>query len=84
MVGAVVDDGGGAVVWGLPKKKLGMEGPRGMVGAAGDRRWGVFLGRVGRRWATVWPVVADGSGGWRLKMNCMPLISYPTAGKSTD
>ena len=32
----------------------------------------------------VWPVVAGGSRGWRLKMNCRPLISYPTAAKSTD
>ena len=29
-------------------------------------------------------VVAGGSGGWRLKMNRGPLISYPTAAKSTD
>jgi len=38
----------------------------------------------GRQGAVVWPVVAGGSGGWRLKMNRMPLISYPTAAKSTD
>ena len=34
--------------------------------------------------SAVWPVVAGGSGGWRLKMNCRPLISYPIAAKSTD
>ena len=79
-VGVEVAGGGGAVAWGSPEKKLGKEGPRGMAGAAADRRWGVFSGRVG----AVWPVVAGGSGGWRLKMNRRPLISYPTAAKSTD
>ena len=96
-----VQDGGGgrrrwrgvgrAVAWGSPEKKLGTGGPRGMAGAAADRRWGVFSGRAGRRTAgrgrrgaAVWPVVAGGSGGWRLKMNRRPLISYPTAAKSTD
>ena len=83
---------GGAVAWGSPEKKLGMGGgPRGMAGAAADRWWGVFLGRArrrtagrGRRGDAVWPVVAGGSRGWRLKMNRRPLISYPTAAKSTD
>ena len=77
--------------WGSPEKKLGTGGPRGMAGAAADRRWGVFSGRAGRRTAgrgrrgaAVWPVMAGGSGGWRLKMNRRPLISYPTAAKSTD
>ena len=83
--------GGGAVAWGSPEKKLGTGGPRGMAGVATDQWWGVFSGRAGRRTAgrgrrgaAVWPVVAGGSGGWRLKMNRMPLISYPTAAKSTD
>ncbi|TKW71129.1 MAG: hypothetical protein DI610_11610 [Staphylococcus hominis] len=69
-VGAVVAGGGGAVAWGSPEKKLGTGGPRGMAGAAADRRWGVFSGRAGRRTAgrgrrgaAVWPVVAGGSGG---------------------
>ena len=90
-MGAVVAGGGGAVAWGSPEKKLGTGGPRGMAGAAADRRWGVFSGRAGRRTtgrgrrgAAVWPVVAGGSGGWMLKMNCKPLISYPMATKSTD
>ena len=63
-------------------------GARGMAGAAVDRRWGVFSRRAGRRTAgrgrrgaAVWPVVAGGSGGWRLKMNRRPLISYPTTAK---
>ena len=34
--------------------------------------------------AAVWPVVAGGSGGWRLKMNRKPLILYPMTAKSTD
>ena len=83
--------GGGALVWGSPEKKLGTGGPRGMGGVAADRRWGVISGRAGQRTAgrgrlgaAVWPVVAGGLGGWRLKMNCRPLISYPTAAKSTD
>ena len=87
-MGAVVAGGGGVVAWGSPEKKLGTGGPRGMAGAAADRRWGVFSGRVGRhtagrgrRGVAVWPVVAGSSGGWRLKMNRMPLISYPAAGK---
>ena len=53
---------GGAVAWGSPEKKLGTGGPRGMAGAAADRRWGVFSGRAGRRTtgrgrrgAAVWP-----------------------------
>ena len=47
----MVAGGGGAVVWGSPEKKLGTGGPRGMAGAAADRRWGVFSGRAGRRTA---------------------------------
>ena len=50
-MGAVVAGGGGAVAWGSPEKKLGTGGPRGMAGAAADRRWGVFSGRAGRRTA---------------------------------
>ena len=80
---------GGGV--GIAGEKARHGGPRGMAGAAADRRWGVFSGRAGRRTAgrgrrgsAVWPVVAGGSGGWRLKMNRRPLISYPTAAKSTD
>ncbi len=49
------------MAWGSPEKKLG-RGARGMVGAATDRRWGVFSGRAGRRTAShgrrgavVWP-----------------------------
>ena len=82
--------GGGVGIAG-EKARHGGVGPRGMAGAAADRRWGVFSGRAGRRTAgrgrrgaAVWPVVAGGSGGWRLKMNRRPLISYPTAAKSTD
>ena len=44
----MVAGGGGAVAWGSPEKKLGTGGPRGMAGAAADRRWGVFSGRAGR------------------------------------
>ena len=91
----MVAGGGGAVAWGSPEKKLGTGGPRGMAGAAADRRWGVVSGRAGWRGAAgVRPAAGDGarasaSGGWRLrewrlKMNCRPLISYPMAGKSTD
>ena len=68
-MGAVVTGGGWAVVWGSSEKRLGTGGPRGMAGAAADRQWGVFSGRAGRRTAgrgrrgaTVWPVVAGGSG----------------------
>ena len=39
------------MAWGSPEKKLGTGGPRGMAGAAADRRWGVFSGRAGRRTA---------------------------------
>ena len=67
-VGAVVAGGGRVVAWGSPEKKLGTRGPRGMAGAATDRRWGVFSGRAGRRTvgrgrrgAAVWP--AKGGGG---------------------
>ena len=69
-VGAVVAGGGGAVAWGSPEKKLGTGGPRGMAGAAADRRWGVFLGRAGQRTAgrerqggAVSQMVDGGSGG---------------------
>ena len=82
---------GGAVAWGSPEKKIGTGRPRGMAGVAADRRGGVFLGRAGRRTAgrerrgaAVLPVVAGSSGGWRLNMKRRPLISYPTAAKSTD
>ena len=77
---------GGGV--GITRVKARHGGPRGMAGAAADRRWGVFSGRCtagrGRRGAAVWPVVAGGSVRWRLKMNRRPLISYPTAAKSTN
>ena len=57
-------------------------------GGGGPAVGSVFgAGGAAHRWrraATVWPVVAGGSGGWRLKMNRRPLISYPTAAKSTD
>ena len=92
--GAVVAGGGGALAgrWRRDRRReSSARGPRGMAGAAADRRWGVFSGRArrrttgcGRRGAAVWPLVASGSGGWRLKMNRRPLISYPTAAKSTD
>ena len=59
-------------------------GPRGMAGAAADRRWGVFSGRAGRRTAGGRGLLFGRLRGWRLKMNHMPLISYPTAAKSTD
>ena len=64
-----VAGGGGrvdwAVGWGSPEKKLGAGGPRGMAGAAADRRWGVVSGRAGRPRAAG----AGGSagGGWRLR-----------------
>ena len=80
---------GGGV--GIAGEKARHGGARGMAGEAADRRWGVFSGRAGRhtdgrgrQGAVVWPLVAGGSGGWRLKMNRRPLISYPTAAKSTD
>ena len=76
---------------GIAEEKARHGGARGMAGAAADRWWGVFSGRARRRTAcgerrgaAVWLVVAGGSVGWRLKMNCKPLISYPTAAKSTD
>ena len=80
----MVAGGGGAVAWGSPEKKLGTGEPRGMAGAAADRRWGVVSGRRGGAGAGG---LAGGGWrlrGWRLKMNCRPLISYPTAAKSTD
>ena len=68
---------------GIAGEKARHGGPRGMAGAAADRRWGVVSGRAGRRTAgrerretAVWPVVAGGSGGWRLKMNCRPSLNY--------
>ena len=82
-MGAVVAGGGGAVAWGSPEKKLGTGGPRGMAGAAADRRWGVFSGRAGRR--TAGRGRRGGGylvgGGWRLrgcrlKMNCRPSLNY--------
>ena len=83
---------GGGV--GIPGKKLG--GGGGLEGwpvrlQTGGGEW--FRGGQGdvaaqaghgRRRPTVRPAVAGGSGGWRLKINCSPLISYPMAGKSTD
>ena len=62
----MVAGGGGAVAWGSPEKKLGTGGPRGMAGAAADRRWGVFSGRAGRRTAGRGRRGAAG-GGWRLR-----------------
>ena len=65
-MGAVVTDGGGAVAWGSPEKKLGTGGPRGLAGAAADRRWGVVSGQVGRctagrgRWFGRWWLAAQG------------------------
>ena len=54
-MGAVVAGGGGAVVWGLPEKKLGTGGgARGMAEAAADRWWGVVLGWAGRRFGRWW------------------------------
>ena len=59
-------------------------------GGGGPAVGSVFeAGGAAHRWpraagADVWPVVAGGSGGWRLKMNRRPMISYPTAAKSTD
>ena len=62
-VGAMVAGGGGAVVWGSPEKKLGTGGgATGMVGAAVDRRWGVFSGRAGRLFGWWW-LAAQGGGG---------------------
>ena len=79
------------MAWGSLEKKLGTGGLEGWPG----RRWtgggDYFRGQVERhtagreqQGAAVWPVVAGGSGGWRLKMNFRPLTSYPTAAKSTD
>ena len=71
---------GGAVAWGSPEKKLGTGG---LEGWPGRRRTGggeCFRGGRGG-------CLAGGGWrlrGWRLKMNCRPLISYPTAAKSTD
>ena len=58
---------GGGV--GIAGEKARHGGPRGMAGAAADRRWGVFSGRAGRR--TAGRGRAGGcclaGGGWRLK-----------------
>ena len=85
-VGAVVAGGGGAVAWGSPEKKLGTGGLEGWPGRR--RTGGGECFRGGRGGA---PPAAGGGGllfgrlrGWRLKMNCRPLISYPMAAKSTD
>ena len=71
-MGAVVAGGGGAVAWGSPEKNLGTGGPRGMAGAAADRRWGVFSGQAGWRTASRgwqgllfgrwWPAAQGGGG----------------------
>ena len=37
---------------GIAGEKARHGGPRGMAGAAADRRWGVFSGRAGRRIAS--------------------------------
>ena len=55
----MVTGGGGAVAWGSPEKKLGTGGPRGMAGAAVDRRWGVFSRAAGG--------CCLAGGGWRLR-----------------
>ena len=88
----MVAGSGGAVAWGSPKKKLGAEGLEGWPGRRRTTGGELFQGGEAVRecrWpraagAAVWPVVASGSGGWRLKMNYMPLISYPTNAKSSD
>ena len=75
--------------WGSPEKKLGAGGLEGwpVRRRTGGGEW--FRGEQagvaaragrGRRVLAVWPVVAGGSGGWSLMINCRPLISYPTAG----
>ena len=61
-VGAVVAGGGGAVAWGSLEKKLGTGGPRGMAGAAVDRRWGVVSGRAGRLFGRWWLAAQRGAG----------------------
>ena len=87
-MGAVVAGGGGALAGRSPEKNLGTTGLEGWPGrrrtgggecfrggapsAAGGR--GLLFGR--------WWLAAQGE--WRLKMNRRPLISYPTAAKSTD
>ena len=50
------------MAWGSPEKKLGTGGPRGMAGAAADRRWGVVSGRRGSAGAG-----GSAGGGWRLR-----------------
>ena len=86
----MVAGGGGAVAWGSPEKELdtgGLEGwPRRRRTGGGE----CFRGGQGGA-----PPAAGGGGrlfgrwwlaaqGGRLKMNRRPLISYPTAAKSTD
>ena len=58
----MVTGGGGAVAWGSPEKKLSTGGPRGMAGAAADRRWGVVSGRRGGAGAG-----GSAGGGWQLR-----------------
>ena len=56
------------MAWGSPKKNLGTGGPRGMVGAAANQRWGVVSGQAGRR--TAGRGRRGGclaGGGWQLK-----------------
>ena len=56
---------------GIAGEKARHGAPRGMDGAAADRRWGVVLGRAGRRGGAGRPrgAGAGGSagGGWRLR-----------------
>ena len=64
-MGAVVAGGGGR--WrgggvGIAGEKARHGGPRGMAGAAADRRWGVVSGRRGGTGAG-----GSASGGWRLR-----------------
>ena len=46
---------------GIAEEKARHGGPRGMAGAAADRRWGVFSGRAGGRGGCL------AGGGWRLR-----------------
>ena len=89
-MGEVVAGGGGALAgrWrGDRRRKSSARG--GLEGWPGRRRTsGGECFRGGRGGA---PPAAGGGGllfgrlrGWRLKMNHRPLISYPTAAKSTD
>ena len=60
---------GGGV--GIAEEKARRGGPRGMAGAAADRRWGVVSGWAGRRRDTGRPRAAgaggSAGGGWRLR-----------------